>query len=71
MTLATAAAWCVSYSPNRLGVASQFLDSALVFEAGDIARDCFVGRQAGFQVRYIHSGNKSAFASFLESISLR
>lgn len=50
MALATAVAWCVSYSPNRLGVASQFLDSASVFEAGDVARDCFVNRLAGFQV---------------------
>lgn len=50
MSLATAAAWCASYSPNRLGVAAQFLDSSLVFEAGDVARDDFIGRIGGFQV---------------------
>lgn len=49
MALATAAAWCVSYSPNRLGVAAQFLDSSLVFEAGDVARSCFVSRHAAFE----------------------
>lgn len=51
MALATAAAWCASYSPNRLGVASQFLDSSLVFEAGDVARSSFVSRHAAFEVR--------------------
>lgn len=51
MALATAAAWCVSYSPNRLGVAAQFLDSSLVFEAGDVARSAFISRHANFQVR--------------------
>lgn len=50
MALATAAAWCVSYSPNRLGVAAQFLDSSLVFEAGDVARSSFVSRHATFEV---------------------
>ncbi|CAM9221372.1 unnamed protein product [Hapterophycus canaliculatus] len=50
MALATAIAWCVSYSPNRLGVAAQFLDSSLVFEAGDVARSCFVARHAAFEV---------------------
>lgn len=51
MALATAAAWCASYSPNRLGVAAQFLDSSLVFEAGDVARSSFVSRHAVFEVR--------------------
>lgn len=51
MALATTAAWCVSYSPNRLGVAAQFLDSSLVFEAGDVARSSFVSRHAAFEVR--------------------
>lgn len=55
MALATAAAWCVSYSPNRLGVAAQFLDSSLVFEAGDVARSTFVSRNAAFQVTIIVS----------------
>lgn len=50
MALATAAAWCMSRSPNHLGVASQFLDSALVFEAGDVARASFEARHKGFQV---------------------
>lgn len=50
MALASAVAWCVSFSPNRLGVAAQFLDSSLVFEAGDVARSCFVSRHAVFEV---------------------
>lgn len=50
MALATAAAWCMSRSPNHLGVASQFLDSAIVFEAGDVARASFEAKHKGFQV---------------------
>lgn len=50
MAFATVAAWCISYSPNRLVIGSQFLDSSLVFEAGDVARESFVSRLAGFQV---------------------
>lgn len=50
MAFATATAWCVSYSPTRMGVAAQFLDSSLVFEAGDVARSFFVSRLAEFQV---------------------
>lgn len=50
MALATATAWCISYTPNNIGVATQFLDSSLVFEAGDVARSYFMSRLAAFQV---------------------
>ncbi|CAM9215817.1 unnamed protein product, partial [Discosporangium mesarthrocarpum] len=50
MTLATAAAACVSSAPNKLGVAAQFLDVPLVMEAGDVVRSFFIQRQADLLV---------------------
>ncbi|CAM9465301.1 unnamed protein product, partial [Choristocarpus tenellus] len=50
MALATVAAACVSSAPNKLGIAAQFLDSSLVREAGDVARETFIDRQADVQV---------------------